>query len=476
MKPKLVTLLSLRSPFLDDSKVYPPLSNLYLKSYIEKHTNHKVIVIDDDYNFEDKSWIDQSDVIGLSIMTPQRHEAWEVARQIKYHKPEITLIGGGPHVKHYHEDMIRTDEGSKFFDFLIPRDGEKPLVKILNEEWHSKILIDDMSKQEIINAPRPDRTSINSRFLLERYSYTLAGRNATTLMTARGCPEKCTFCEDAETGIRWSGIDTLTEEMNDISDLGYKGVYIFDDLFAIAMPKVKPIVRELSKRDLVFRCNGQARYFTRKDEEFAKLLSDNGCVEIAFGFESGSQEILDNVQKRTTIKQNYDSVAYAKKHGIRVKGFMMLGLPGENWDTINETEKFIRDSGIDDFQLAIYMPYKGTQIRKAMDTGESIDLKMIVAEASGAYGIKGGGSPVEVRTSALSAKDLESARDYLITRYKPHSHTTAMKDAFFETHEVTSTDYEIEEVTLNQKKYTVSFDGAEFNDPGEFRDYEGGEV
>lgn len=237
-------------------------------------------------------------------------------------------------------------------------------------------------------------------------------------------------CEDAQTSIKWSSLDNLRGEMDDIKAMGYEGVYIFDDLFAISKKMVTPIVEELSKRDLIFRANAQARYFTRWGEDMAKLLAENGCREIAFGAESGSQKILDNIQKRCTVEQNYQTVEFAKKHGINVKAFILLGLPGEDVHTLAETEKFIANSGIDDFQAAIYMPYKGTQIRDAIDRGESVGLEMTVTQESGAYGVKGGNTVSEVRTEALSSEDLQRFRDYLVEKYKPKAH-----DKFFETHE-----------------------------------------
>jgi hypothetical protein len=78
---------------------------------------------------------------------------------------------------------------------------------------------------------------------------------------------------------------------------------------------------------------------------------------------------------------------------------------------------------MDDFQCAVYMPYKGTPIRNALDNGEDIDLQMLVKEVSGAYGIKGGETAYEVRTKTLSAADLAGFRNYLVERYKPKSHT-----------------------------------------------------
>jgi len=171
----------------------------------------------------------------------------------------------------------------------------------------------------------------------------------------------------------------------------------------------------------------------------ARLLSESGCVEIAFGHESGSQVILDNIRKRTTVEQNYRSIQYAKDHGIYVKSFILLGLPGETEQTLSETERFIATAGMDDFQAAVYMPFKGTKIRDKIDKGERIGLtiegKGVDGEITGAYGVKGGNTAYEVRTDALTSQRLEEFRNYLVDRYKPRSHKThwnKAEDKFFE--------------------------------------------
>jgi radical SAM superfamily enzyme YgiQ (UPF0313 family) len=409
------------------------MASLYLKSFVNKHAPQtKVALGDDNYNLDSQAWIAPYDAIGISIMTPQRDEAYRIARHIKQHFPKKIVIAGGPHVKHYKQEVYANFD----FDYVVPLDGERPLAKILNGTANSRLLVDVMSREDIASAPRPDRTSEEARNLISRYNYNLGGRTSTTMMSSRGCPMTCTFCEDARTTAKWSSLDNLKGEMDDIVNLGFKGVYLFDDLFAIAMDKVRPIAEELKKRDLIYRCNGQANFFTKWGEEFAKLLSDTGCYEIAFGHESGSQKILDNITKRTLVEQNYRSVEYARKYGIKVKSFLMLGLPGEDEETVKATEAFIRDAQPDDFQLCVYYPYKGTQIRDAIDRGDNTMDIHFEGEGLGAYGQKGGSTESVVRTSRYTSKELMQIRDELVRKYKPESHTNKWKgDKFFQTHE-----------------------------------------
>lgn len=415
-----VLLLACRSPFLDDDKVYPPLANLYLHQAIKETRPHVSVTVSDDYDLSDPSWLKGYDGIGVSVMTPQRTEARRVLEFIKEHSSAKTFVGG-PHVKHYIDNVIDSP-----WDYIVPLDGERAILDVIDE-------VGERVKRDFITVKeyrqmggKPNR--LDNREFLQSYGYRLDGRVSTTLMTARGCPMACTFCEDAQTMVRWTPMDKLKQELDDIKELGYGGIYIFDDLFAIAMPKVRPICDEISKRGFIYRCNGQANFFTRWGEDFAKMLADSGCVEIAFGHESGDQRILDTVRKRTSVEQNYQSVEFARKHGLRVKSFLMLGLPGEDYESIEATERFIRDARPDDFQLAIYYPYKGTQIRDAIERGEGVDLS-IMDEGLGAYGQRGGSTEAVVRTGALSEEDLLRERDRLVETYRPKAH-----DHFFDTH------------------------------------------
>ena len=388
----------------------------------------------DDYNPEDvdqMSLLSEADYQGISIMTPQRVEATKLRDALKKANPLTKTIAGGPHVKHYFKEA-----SNEPWDYLVTDDGQRALFKILLGKAN-KIETDKMSKEEWASMPRPDRTSLEAKTMLSHHKYTLNGRPSTTMLTATGCPMACTFCEDAQTASRWSPLEKIGKELDDIKELGYTGVYLFDDLFAISLKMVRPICEELKKRDLIYRCNGQANFFTKWGEDFAKMLSDTGCYEIAFGNESGSQKILDSVVKRTSVKQNYDSIAYAKKHGIIAKSFLMLGLPGETMETMLETEKFIRDAKPDDFQLAIYYPYKGTQIRDAIERGDNKTDIRFEGEGLGAYGQKGGSTEAVVRTSSLTSRELLAFRDYLVKTYKPQAHLEKWKDNLHDTHLVT---------------------------------------
>jgi radical SAM superfamily enzyme YgiQ (UPF0313 family) len=417
--PVRVLLLSLKSEFLDDDRVYPPLGLLYLKSYVNAHVPEAIVEVDCDYFLED-AYFAPYDIIGLSILTPQREEAKRVLDFVKERFPQKKVIAGGVHITHYWMEELKEE-----WDFLVRGDGEKPLVRIIRREECTRMLLEPLSREEVLNAPRPDRTSESAKKLLAKYSYSLMGKKAATILTARGCPNNCAFCEEARTIVRHSRIENLKLEFEDIKRLGYEALYFYDDTFTLSAGQVRQTLEGMGVGNFPFRCMAHSRYFLREGESMAKTLTEFGCVEVAFGIESGCQRILDFIGKNTTVEENLLAIRMAKKHGMIVKGYILLGLPGENEESLADTERFLSLAGLDDFQAAVFMPFRGTRIRDALEAKQKVDLFMVVQHESGAFGIKGGETAYEVRTKALNAEKIREFRNRIVRLYRPASHKKA---------------------------------------------------
>ncbi|MFH0732468.1 MAG: radical SAM protein [Candidatus Omnitrophota bacterium] len=420
---KSILLLTCKSPYLDDPRVHAPMGVLYLDAAVKRDLPHVKVEIDDDYDLTDAGLrrFEGFDAIGVSIMTPQRKEATAILNSVKSVWPKKVMIAGGPHVTYYTDDVAK-----ETWDYMVKGDGERDIVKILKGEAKDRILDDILMRKELELIPKPDR--IGRKDFLARHRYELRpGLKSTILIVGRGCPLACNFCASARSTTRWHSVDLAARELADIKTLGYEAFYIPDDMFAINLAMIKPYLDVIKESGLLFRCNAHAKFM---NDKLAAALKDAGCCEMAFGAESGSQKILDAINKKTSVQQNYDFIRIAKNYGIGVKAYMMLGLPGEDHKTISETEEFIRKSidifGLDDFQLAIYYPYKGTAIRKAMDQNKDIDLQFL-GEGLGAHTHGQGLAEARVRTKALSAEDLLRERTMLIKKYQPKSHMPAWK-------------------------------------------------
>lgn len=364
------------SSFLDDDKVFVQLGPYYIKRFVEENSNHTVDIL----STPPFSNLGSYDVVGFSVTTPQ----YDYVDSILSELPSCTTVLGGPHT-----DMYQIEHGK--FTYVVRKDGCRPFLNILNGKDPGNG-IDDLDQ-----LPHRDKSFYD-------YKYFINGTHATHAITSRGCPMGCRFCESARTTVRYKSADTVRRELEECVNLGFKAVMFFDDLFCASVKRVKELCEVIKPFGIKFRCFAHAHNFS---EEMAKVLKESGCVEIGFGAEHASQKILDLVDKRTKAEQNYELVKIANSFGIGVKAFLMIGLPGEDHETVRELERFILTSGvsggINDFDLCIYYPFVGTEIAANPEKYGII----IERENSSAY-FKGklGSSSCAVRTKALSKEEI----------------------------------------------------------------------
>jgi len=388
-----------RSTFLDSDRVFPNLGVLYLKSALELYGIE--VTIEDDFTITNSSL--DHDLIGISATTPQRLEVIDILTKIKKIAPDKKIVIGGPYASYYTEECKQLG-----FDCIILGEGEKALLKLLRGS-NQKIIKEEITSKELNKFPLPYR----SNKLLDKYSYLLNGVKATSMITSRGCPFKCAFCEHANTKVKYYHTNRIESEIEQITQLGYKAIMFFDDLFAVNKIRVKELCDVIKNFKIHFRCFGHATLMT---DEIAKILASAGCVETGVGVESGDQSILNIVKHPTpTIAQCYDYVKICHNAGIRVKAFLMLGLPNETKESIKKTEKFIATSGVDDFDLTLFYPYCGTEIRNNLN---KYDIHLVSKNSLGYYkGINGQAENI-VSSSKLSAEYIKSERERIHKLYK----------------------------------------------------------
>jgi len=403
---KRVLLLTLDSPFLDNSLVFPYLGILYLIAVAKKagfkiHNinksnetitkekfGHPALFYTDEFDMNHIDRYKDFDLIGISCLTAQAHQAYSIRARFKEKYPQIKTMIGGAHIKGYLEDCIK--EG---FDIICAGDGERIFENILtgNTEVLEKLLHPLSNKSTLVFQDKLNEFEMNSfpiplrqKEYIHRYKYLLDNRLATTLVNSRGCCMRCEFCEDRLTGTRWHSIEHFKDEVASIISLGITAVMIFDDLFALDPKKVRPYLEILKlyhlKDNLIFRCFGHAKTMSMFPE-MAHMLAEAGCVELGFGAESASQIMLDKIGKKTKVEELHSFVENSVKAGISVKAFFMIGLPGETKETFKQTHDFIskyRELYPDhfDFDLAVFFPYKGTKIGRIVRLPEGIAIKI----------------------------------------------------------------------------------------------------
>lgn len=234
----------------------------------------------------------------------------------------------------------------------------------INEENHNKIIIHNPDRIPLDNLDElPFVSKVYQKFLnVDDYAYAFAQKPMIQIVSARGCPNKCNFCSYPST---MGGRLFRTRSTNDLVDeIEYiltempeiKEIFIEDDTFTVNNERVIDFCEEIINRNLnpVWSCN------TRVDLPFEVMskMKQAGCRLLVTGYESGSQKVLDEIKKGITLQQSLDFSKNTKKLGIKVFGCFMIGLKGDNLDTINETFEFAKKVYPDMcfFQQAVSFP------------------------------------------------------------------------------------------------------------------------
>jgi hopanoid biosynthesis associated radical SAM protein HpnJ len=193
-----------------------------------------------------------------------------------------------------------------------------------------------------------------------------------SLYTGRGCRSKCTFCLWPQTvgGHRYRVRSAANVEAEMVRAKVYfphvKEFFFDDDTFTDDLPRAEDIAHRLGRLGLTWSCNAKANVPRRTLE----VLRANGLRLLLVGYESGSQQILNNIRKGVRLDVAREFTRHAKALGITIHGTFILGLPGETAETIRETVRFACDIEPDTIQVSLAAPYPGTELyRQARHQG-----------------------------------------------------------------------------------------------------------
>jgi len=391
-----VLLISPNSPFLVDSRTFPPLGLLYLGAALEAN-GHKATVVDLAFNSPLEGH--NPDLIGIMCLTPHFPQMPMLLQQLRLLYPSIPVAVGGPHFS-----TVPADGARLRADATCVGDGEDAILRIVAGE------------RGIVQSPGGildvDRYPIPARHLLpiHDYRYQIAGLAATTIMTQRGCPYECSFCCHWEgyRKMRLRAMDNIAMELEGLKKMGFGAVMIYDDETNIVHKRTLQLCEMLKDAKVRWRAFVKSNCF---NEAQAKAFAESGCWELCTGVESGSDAILKTIQKKSTVADNTRARELCRQYGIRFKAFTMVGHPGETRETALATRDWLIANSPDEFNLSLYTPYLGTPV---FATPEKFDLqfdKLDYSQSEYFYRGKPGEYQSHARTSALSGEELARLRD-----------------------------------------------------------------
>jgi radical SAM superfamily enzyme YgiQ (UPF0313 family) len=359
-------------------KPYPPLGLLYLSSYL-KRAGFDVQLYDSTLGSRDALTSilaeEPGGVLGIYTNLMTRSSVLQIVAQAKANR--WTVVLGGPESANYPVEYLQRGA-----DVIVIGEGEETLAELLPAlRQHGPHRLADVSGiwfrdeegrcvenparpqiADIDALPWPDRAQVDIpeyiRIWQEHH-----GLGSVNLITARGCPYKCKWCSHAVFGFshrRRSYLD-CADELEFIYQTYHPGqVWYADDVFTINHAWLARYAAELERRHLKLPFETISRADRMMKEEILETLAQMGCYRIWIGSESGSQRILDSMQRGVTAEQVQWASQAAKRHGIQVGMFLMWGYDGETLEDIEATIAHVKKADPDIFFTTVSYPIKNT--------------------------------------------------------------------------------------------------------------------
>jgi radical SAM superfamily enzyme YgiQ (UPF0313 family) len=303
-------------------------------------------------------------------------------------------------------------------DLVKALDKNTPLGKIKGIAYKEKgkVIINPRREniEDLDKLPFPAWHLMPMDMYFTPYSRT---KTSIEVLTSRGCPFKCTYCVFPQLiynsrKVRYRSAKSVVDEV-EILLKKYKkeGIYFNDDTFTVNRNHVMGICGEIMKRKLKFRWGCFGRVDT-VDREMLENMKRAGCVLIKYGVESGSQKILDRVEKGYKISDIKKAFKLTKEIGIGTHGTFMIGLPGEDSSTIEETMELAKEIDADTILWALLTPFPGTALFDEAEKKGHIEEKN--------WEKYDGDNYVIMRTDSMSREEIKNAWIYVKNKWLLH--------------------------------------------------------
>ena len=361
-------------------KPYPTLGLLYLSSYLRR-LGFDVEMFDTTFATREELFArltegpGTSGIIGIYTNLMTRRPVIEIAAFASDHG--WTVVLGGPESANYPEEylshgasVVVTGEGEETMAELLPalaKRGPHRLHGVAGTVFRDETgaVVENPERTQIANLdslPWPDREQIDQMRYVDVWRRH-HGMGSVNLITARGCPYKCRWCSHAVFGFthRRRSVADVAGEMEQIRDRWQPDqVWYADDVFTINHRWLFDYAAELKRRNVHLPFETISRADRMMREEVLETLARMGCYRIWIGSESGSQRILDAMERGVTAEQVQWATRAAQRHGIQVGMFLMWGYEGETLEDMEATVEHVKKTNPDVFFTTVAYPIKNT--------------------------------------------------------------------------------------------------------------------
>ena len=367
------------------ANVQPTLGIGYIAAVLLKN-DFEVEIIDcylKNYTFDQVGELikkDKPNAIGITSTIVNIDDSLKMAEYIKKEFPKIILVVGGPQLT---ADIKGTFKNSSF-DFGIYGEGEYAALELFQNLRSKKNNFDSIlnlvwrkGKEIIINAVRPYIANLDELPQPARHLYPHINKYHPVpasykrlpvgqMITSRGCPNQCIFCDRSVFGNKYrahSADYVLNEIEGLIKDYGAREIRFMDDTFSLIPERVEEICQGILDRklDITWSCLTRV---DRVNPDILKKMKRAGCWQVIYGLETGDSEVLKRVKKGTTLEQAEKAVKWSKEAGLETRATFILGLPGENVETIKRTVNFAKKLDLDVVNFFTVVLYPGNELCK----------------------------------------------------------------------------------------------------------------
>ena len=390
--------------------VFPPIELAYLAGLLRNHAEVKILdanALNQDFKYIEKEISNfKPEAVVFTASLPSFTADIQVAKIAKMVDSSIKTILLESHVLTVMPEKVK--QTFPEIDYLV---GTEPLMTIPK-------LLGFPGTDNLEEHPLPAYDLLP----IKKYSsISFAKRKPfASLVTSVGCPHRCSFCPiggaTVERGYgkkwRFKSPQKILEEMRHLLTLGVKSLYFFDETFTVDKERVENLCQLIINKGLKidWACNGRVDTL---DEGMIKIMKKAGCWNIMFGIECGSQQLLEDVQKGTTLVKAINIVDLCKKNGISVTASFIIGSPEETWETVEQTLELAKKINVHRAQFDMLTPFPGTRFYEEVKKRGLLE-KEYSFSGYDAYCID---EPPVIRTEKMSSGELSQAYRYLYRKF-----------------------------------------------------------
>lgn len=348
-----VCLLNPKSICTEDPMIYPPLGIWYVWAALER--------LGCEVDFVDLSEgsipLGDYDAYMVTGTAPQASEIKRIGRILKDNK-KVSFLGGAYAMTHSNPSELLN-----YYDMIVI--GE--IDTVTNASKMLKIthgVIRYPLSQDLSDIVVPCR---KAAFRYKAFMTDEKGikHRMTTIFTSRGCPFNCAFCTTSSIWgrkVRFVPVKIVEREINEIVNMGFTALMFYDDILPINKPRTLRILKILKKHyknnGLISRMSIRTDVIRRQGgKEYLQSMHDAGVREVLVGVESASNRIKKLIHKGNTIEDDTVVLKWCKEIGISFKCSVVLGLPGETCETLEETRKWLLENRPDRVDVLTFIPF-----------------------------------------------------------------------------------------------------------------------